>query len=47
MKIVIEWDGIHYPHLCTDYFVNKKAEKKSEIITKVIDEIQGTKTEKL
>ena len=28
MEIFIEWDGIHYPHLCTDYFVNKKAEKK-------------------
>lgn len=27
MKIFIEWDGIHYPHLCTDYFVNEKAEK--------------------
>ena len=46
MEIFIEWDGIHYPHLCTDYFVNKKAEKKSEIITKIVDEIQGTKTEK-
>lgn len=46
MKIFIEWDEIHYPHLCTDYFINKKATKKSEIITKVIDEIQGTKSEK-
>ena len=27
MEIFIEWDGIHYPYLCTDYFVNKKAEK--------------------
>lgn len=46
MKIFIEWDGMHYPHLCTDYFVSKKAAKESKRITKVVDEIQGTKTKK-
>lgn len=46
MKIFIEWDEMHYPHLCTDYFISKKAAKESESITKVVDEIQGTKTKK-
>lgn len=46
MKIFIEWDEMHYPHLCTDYAVSEKAAKEIERATKIIDEIQGTKTKK-
>ena len=46
MEIFIEWDEMHYPHLCTDYAVSEKAAKLVERAIKIVDEIQGTKTKK-